>query len=125
VVIPPCPTAGQDGATSSVVGVEIAKARVGHPPKARVGHPPGQITNPTIDLKSLSNTEKQIVASDGSKLNLPDILVTDHSDGSRQIVFHPEEGDFEQLSGKNYRIHSVGSDCSSLDDCQPFIVWAK
>jgi len=85
----------------------------------------GQITNPTIDLKSLSNTEKQIVASDGSKLNLPDILVTDHSDGSRQIVFHPEEGDFEQLSGKNYRIHSVGSDCSSLDDCQPFIVWAK
>jgi len=40
VVIPPCPTAGQDGAPSSVVGVEIAKARVGHPPMAKVGHPP-------------------------------------------------------------------------------------
>ena len=40
VVVPPCPTAGQDGAPSSVVGVEIAKARVGHPPMAKVGHPP-------------------------------------------------------------------------------------
>jgi hypothetical protein len=85
----------------------------------------GQIVNPVIDMKSLSNAEKHIVASDGSKLNLPDILVTDQPDGSRQIVFQPEADDFKQLTSENYRIHAVGSDCSGLEDCQPFIVWAK
>lgn len=83
------------------------------------------IANPTIDSSALSSTREQILASDGSKLELPDILVIDDTEGSRQIVFHPEDADMKQMAGGKYRIHPTGLDCSDPDDCQSFIIWAK
>jgi len=85
----------------------------------------GTIANPTVDVNALSNTGEHIIASDGSKLDLPDILVIDNAAGSRQIVFHPEDTDLKQMEGGKYRIHPMGLNCSDPDDCQPFIVWAK
>jgi hypothetical protein len=85
----------------------------------------GPIANPTIDLNALSSTGNQIVASDGSKFELPDILVIDDAAGSRQIVFHPEDSDFKQMTDKKYQIHPTGLNCSDPDGCRPFIVWAK
>jgi hypothetical protein len=83
------------------------------------------ITNPTIDANALSNAGEHMIVSDGSKLDLPDILVVDNARGARHIVFHPEDTDVKQLAGKKYRIHPTGLNCSDPDDCHPFIVWAK
>jgi hypothetical protein len=84
-----------------------------------------QIVNPGIDMSAQSKSEPYVIASDGSQIDTPSILVVDKSDGSRRIFFHPEDGDFNQLNAAKYRIHQTGSDCTGLDDCHPFIVWAK
>jgi hypothetical protein len=82
-----------------------------------------QPTNVTV-TETVSEGE-HIVLSDGTKLNLPDVLVIDRLDQGRQIVFRPEAEDFERLGDRSYRVHQTGFDCSGIDDCQPFILWAK
>ncbi|MCL6558418.1 MAG: hypothetical protein K6U74_06375 [Firmicutes bacterium] len=83
------------------------------------------ITNPTINTAALSNSSDQIMLSDGTSAAPPEILVVDQRNGSRRIIFQPEETDFQQLEDQKYRVHPIGTSCEGLDDCQPFILWAK
>jgi hypothetical protein len=84
-----------------------------------------QGANPVIDMSSLSGSENQITVSDGSRMELPDILVLDAAKGVRQVVFHPEEADLRPMVTGTYRLHPTGVNCSGPEDCEPFIVWAK
>lgn len=83
------------------------------------------IVHAMIDVNSLAGSEKQIVASDGSEIKLPEILVMDRPDGSRKIIFQPEEVDLAPLGQKHSLIHASGKDCSDPEDCQPFVLWTR
>jgi len=78
----------------------------------------------TIDVDALNATTEHIILSDGSKLNMPTILIVDSSGGRRTITFDPESDDFTQLEKGSYRINQTGTDCTDADDCRPFILRA-
>lgn len=85
----------------------------------------GQGANPAVNLSAVSGAENQITVSDGSRMELPDVLVLDRANGIRQIVFHPEQADLQPMATETYRIHPTGLNCTGPDDCEPFILWAK
>lgn len=78
----------------------------------------------TIDTEALNEGAEHIILSDGSKLDLPTILVIDSLSGSRKIVFAPESRDLIPLNKGSYSIHQVGTDCQDGDECHPFILYS-
>jgi hypothetical protein len=84
--------------------------------------PPGQY--PTVDIAAIDAAKEHLVLSDGSKLDLPAILILDRADRSREIVFDPEVENISELWKSPFTVRSMGTQCSDADDCQPFLFWA-
>jgi hypothetical protein len=85
---------------------------------------PEQGANIMVDAGALDAGRERIELSDGSKLDLPAILVVDSISGARKIVFAPESADLIQLEKGSYEIQQAGTDCQDVDDCRPFILQA-
>jgi hypothetical protein len=83
-----------------------------------------QGANIKIDTNAIDAATDHLVLSDGSKLDVPTILVVDAGDGARTILFHPDGSDVTKQVPTSYAVHSQGTDCQAADDCQPFILWA-
>lgn len=81
--------------------------------------------NIRVDANLAYDSQSRVLLSDGTKLDVPTILVLDRADGSRRITFDPDDSDFKDQSVTKYRLHPTGSFCSDIDQCQPFILWAK
>ena len=94
----------------------MAKAQSNAPLTAEQG------ANLTIDTESLNAGAEHIILSDGSKLELPTILVIDSVNGNREIIFSPDSGDLTLLGRGSYSIQQVGTDCQDGDECHPFIL---
>jgi hypothetical protein len=62
--------------------------------------------------------------SDGSKLDLPSILIVNSGRGERKIIFAPDSTDFAQLTKESYAIQQFDSDCLGANNCHPFILKA-
>ena len=77
-----------------------------------------------IDTNALNAQTNHIVLSDGSQLDLPNILIVNLASGGRKIIFGPDDKDFAQLTKGSYAIQQIGSDCLGVDDCHPFILKA-
>jgi hypothetical protein len=45
--------------------------------------------------------------------------------GSRHILFAPDDDDLRKQAVAGYRVRTMGTACSDLDDCQPFLAWLK
>jgi len=76
----------------------------------------------TVDMDALNAAAKHIVMSDGSKLELPTILIIDSSSGKRKIVFSPDGDDLTPLERGSFSMKQIGMDCQDADQCQPFIL---
>jgi hypothetical protein len=77
-----------------------------------------------IDEDALAAGREHIELSDGSKLDLPAILIIDSVSNARKIVFAPESTNMTQLKNGSYEIQQIGKDCQDVDDCRPFILHA-
>lgn len=92
--------------------------------------PSGTILTPeqgagiTIDMSALNAGVEHLILSDGSKLDLPTVLILDSANGARRIVFSPESRDLTQLENGSYSIQQLGTDCLDVGDCRPFILRA-
>ena len=83
-----------------------------------------QAANVRIDTDAVEAAKEHILLSDGSKLNIPSILIVDSADGARTIIFNPDSSDISKLTPNSYEIHSTGTECQDADDCRPFILRA-
>ena len=80
--------------------------------------------NIMVDADAIDAGRERIELSDGSKLDIPAILLVDSISGTRKIIFAPESTDMIQLKKGSYEIQQAGMECQDVDDCRPFILHA-
>jgi len=85
---------------------------------------PEQGANLMIDATAVANSQQQVILSDGTKFEIPDILVVDSVSGFRKVIFSPEDADLRALEKGKYSIRDIGKDCFDSDDCHPNILRA-
>jgi len=81
-----------------------------------------QGANLTIDVETLNASAEHIMLSDGSKLDIPTILIVDSVSGVRKIIFAPDSTDIAPLEKVVHNVQQMGTDCPDSDDCHPFIL---
>ena len=84
--------------------------------------PPGQY--PMVDIAAIDAAKEHLILSDGSKLDMPAILILDRTDRSREIIFDPDADQISELWKKPFTVRSMGTQCPYEDDCRPFLLWA-
>ena len=84
--------------------------------------PPG--TYPSVDMEAAEAAIPYLLYSDGSKSELPSVLVLDRADSSREILFDPDPDQISELWKKPFTVRRIGTQCSAQADCQPFLLLA-
>jgi len=84
--------------------------------------PPGTYLG--VDLKAAEASVPYLRYSDGSKSELPAILVLDRADSSREILFDPDPDQISALWKIPFTVRPIGTQCGAQGDCQPFLLLA-
>ena len=79
-----------------------------------------QAANLTVDTAAFNAGIEHLVLSDGSRLDLPSILVVDSTGGTRKIFFSADGEDLAPLEKGSYSVRQSGEDCLGADGCHPF-----
>ena len=84
-----------------------------------------QNQNIMMDVNQANAAEEKIELSDGSRVDLPSILVVDDPH-IRQIVFNPDGTDITSfLKSGVHAVMQEGNECEDVGFCHPFLLWAK
>jgi len=86
--------------------------------------PAEQGANPMVDGALMDANRELVELSDGSRVDIPTIVIIDSTTGTRRIIFNPDGTDMASLEKASYQIQQAGTDCRDSDDCRPFTIRA-
>jgi hypothetical protein len=84
--------------------------------------PPG--TYPSVDIEASKAAVKLLRYSDGTTSELPEILVLDRLDGSREILFGPSPDQISLLWKSPFTVRRIGTFSYDPGDSDLFQLWA-
>jgi len=77
-----------------------------------------------VDGALMDANRELVELSDGSRVDIPTIVIIDSTTGTRRIIFNPDGTDMASLEKASYQIQQAGTDCRDSDDCRPFTIRA-